>query len=110
MPHWGLQMDLPDRLHTAIARALDADFHPGDADQLLALGRALGLLARLGFDEPDFLTRVQSSRDTLALRVGDVLREAASEARDDDAVDPEVLLTLTQALAAAFDPHHGTGR
>jgi hypothetical protein len=42
MPHWGLQLDLPDRLHTAIAKALDADFHPDDADQLLALGRALG--------------------------------------------------------------------
>jgi hypothetical protein len=38
-----------------------------------------------------------------------VLREAASEARDDEAVDPEVLLTLTKALAAAFDPHD-TGR
>jgi hypothetical protein len=105
MPHWGLQMDVPDRLRAAIARALDGDFHPGDADQLLALGRALGLLARLGFDDPDFLGRVQSSRDALALRVGDVLREAASEARDDEAVDPEVLLTLTEALAAAFDPH-----
>jgi hypothetical protein len=38
MPHWGLQMDVPDRLRAAIARALDGDFHPGDADQLLALG------------------------------------------------------------------------
>ena len=42
MPHWGLQLDLPDRPHTAIAKALDADFHPDDADQLLAPGRALG--------------------------------------------------------------------
>jgi hypothetical protein len=38
-----------------------------------------------------------------------VLREAASEARDDEAVDPEMLLTLTKALAAAFD-QHDTGR
>jgi hypothetical protein len=66
MPHWGLQLDVPDRLRAAIAKALDGDFHPGDADQLLALG----LLARLGFDDPDFLGRVQSSRDPLALRSG----------------------------------------
>ena len=79
---------------------------------LEAAGRLEGepaLLARLGFDAPDFLGRVQSSRDALALRVGDVLREAASEAGDDDAVGPELLLTLTKALAAAFDPHD-TGR
>jgi hypothetical protein len=108
MPHWGLTRDLPDRLLYSAAGALDAPFHPGDADRLLALGRSLGLLARLGFDDPDFLTRVQSSRDALANRVGDVLREAASEAGDDP-VDPDLLLTLTKALAAAFDPHQGAG-
>jgi hypothetical protein len=105
MPHWGLQRALPDRLLYAVARALDASFHPGDADRLLLLGRALGQLARLGFDDPEFLTRVQDSRDALANRVGDVLREAAAEAGDDP-VDPELLLTLTEAVAAAFDPHH----
>jgi hypothetical protein len=108
MPHWGLTRDLPDRLLYSAAGALDATFHPGDADRLLALGRSLGLLARLGFDDPDFLTRVQGSRDALANRVGDVLREAASEAGDDP-VDPDLLLTLTKALAAAFDPHQGAG-
>jgi hypothetical protein len=71
----------------------------------VALGRSLGLLARPGFDDPDFLARVQSSRDALANHVGDVLSEAG-----DDPVDPDLLLTLTKALAAAVDPHQGAGR
>ena len=103
MPHWGLKMDLPDQLLAAISAALEKDFHPGDADRLLALGRALGLLGRIGFDEPHFLTAVQASRDTLASRVESLLGEARREAGDDP-VDPELLLALTEALAAAFDP------
>jgi hypothetical protein len=109
MPHWGLRIDLPNRLLFAIAGALDDDFHAGDAGRLLALGRALGLLGRLAFDEPDFLLQVQASRETLANRVGDVLAEALREAGDDPA-DPELLLALTEALAAAHDPWDGRGR
>jgi hypothetical protein len=103
MPHWGLKMDLPDQLLSAISAALEKDFHPGDADRLLALGRALGLLGRIGFDEPDFLAAVQAGRDTLASRVESVLGEARREAGDDP-VDPKLLLALTEALAATFDP------
>jgi hypothetical protein len=61
------------------------------------------LLGRLGFDEPDFLGAVQASRDLLASRVEAVLAEARQDAGDDP-VDPQLLLTLTEALAAAFDP------
>jgi hypothetical protein len=103
MPHWGLKMGLPDQLLVAISAALEDDFHPGDADRLLALGRALGLLGRLGFDEPEFLGAVQASRDVLASRVEAVLAEARQEAGDDP-VDPRLLLALTEALAATFDP------
>ena len=103
MPHWGLKIDVPDRLLYAIAGALDDDFHAGDADRLRALGRALGLLSRLAYDDPDFLGRVQASREALTNRVGDVLAEALREAGDDPA-DPELLLALTEALAAAHDP------
>jgi hypothetical protein len=99
MPHWGLKMELPDQLLVAISAALEDHFHPGDADRLLALG----LLGRLGFDEPDFLGAVQASRDVLASRVEAVLAEARQEAGDDP-VDPELLLALTEALAATFDP------
>jgi hypothetical protein len=80
-------MNLPDQLLVAISAALEDSFHPGDADKLLALGRALGLLGRLGFDEPDFLGAVQVSRDVLASRVEAVLAEARQEAGDDP-VDP----------------------
>jgi hypothetical protein len=38
-----------------------------------------------------------------------VLADAKSDAGE-ELVDPEVPLTLTKALAAAFDPHDGTGR
>jgi ATP/maltotriose-dependent transcriptional regulator MalT len=54
-------------------------------------------------DEPDFLGAVQASRDVLASRVEAVLAEARQEAGDDP-VDPQLLLTLTEALAATFDP------
>jgi hypothetical protein len=103
MPHWGLKMDLPDQLLVAISAALEDDFHPADADRLVALGRALGLLGRLGFDEPEFLGAVQASRDVLASRVEAALAEARQEAGDDP-VDPKLLLALTEALAATFDP------
>ena len=99
MPHWGLKLDLPDQLLVAISAALEDDFHPGDADKL----RALGLLGRLGFDEPDFLGAVQAGRAVLASRVEAVLAEARQEAGDDP-VDPRLLLALTEALAATFDP------
>jgi AcrR family transcriptional regulator len=94
---------LPDQLLVAISAALEDNLHPGDADRLVALGRALGLLGRLGFDEPEFLCAVQASRDVLASRVEAVLAEARQEAGDDP-VDPRLLLALTEALAATFDP------
>ena len=109
MPHWGLQMDGPNKLLNAVATALRGEFHAGDADRLLALGRTLGLLRRLAFDEPEFLLRLQDSQHALENAVGQVLVDAQSDAGDDQ-VEPEVLLTVTEALAAAFDPGYGTGR
>jgi hypothetical protein len=108
MPHWGLQMDGPNKLLNAVATALRGAFHAGDADRLLAIGRTLGLLRRLAFDEPEFLLRLQESQHALENAVGQVLADAQSDAGD-ELVDPEVLLTLTKALAAAFDLHDGTG-
>ena len=105
MPHWGFRRDqraLPGQLLDAIARALEADFHPGDAGRLLALGRALGHLGRVTSEDPDFQAKAQDSRDALAAAVGSVLAEASEEAGDRP-VDPELLATLTEALAAAFD-------
>ena len=107
MPHWGLQMDGPNKLLNAVATALRGKFYAGDADRLLAIGRTLGLLRRLAFDEPEFLLRLQDSQHALENAVGQVLADAQSDAGDDQ-VDPEVLLTLTQALAAAVDPRYGT--
>lgn len=105
MPHWGFrhgQRGLPSLLLTAISRALDAPFHPADAGRLLALGRALGHLGRVTADDPDFQVEAQGSRDALAAAVQSVLAEATDEAGDRP-VDPELLATLTEALAAAFD-------
>jgi hypothetical protein len=94
-----LEILAADQLLVAISAALEDDFHPGDADRLVALG----LLGRLGFDEPEFLGAVQASRDVLASRVEAALAEARQEAGDDP-VDPKLLLALTEALAATFDP------
>jgi class 3 adenylate cyclase/tetratricopeptide (TPR) repeat protein len=105
MPHWGFrenQRDLPGQLLDAISRALYEDFHPADAGRLLELGRALGRLGRLTAEDPDFQVKVQDSRDALAAAVQAVLAEATEEAGDRP-VDPELLATLTEALAAAFD-------
>jgi hypothetical protein len=105
MPHWGFranQRDLPGLLLDAIARALDADFHPVDAGRLLALGRALGQLGRVTSEDPDFQVKAQDSRDALAAGVQAVLAEATEEAGGRP-VDPELLATLTEALSAAFD-------
>lgn len=108
MPHWGFrrqqraQRELPDQLLYAIAHALEGTFHPDDAGRLLALGRALGLLGRVTSEDVDFQTRAQDSRDALADRVAAVLAEATQEAGDGP-VDPGLLLTLTEALAAGFD-------
>jgi hypothetical protein len=105
MPHWGFranQRDLPGQLLDAISRALEADFHPVDAGRLLALGRALGQLGRVTSEDPDFQVKAQDSRDALADAVQAVLAEATDEAGDRP-VDPELLATLTEALAAAFD-------
>jgi hypothetical protein len=70
MPHWGLQMDGPNRLLNAVATALRGAFDAGDADRLLAFGRTLGLLRRLAFDEPEFLLRLQDSQHALENAVG----------------------------------------
>ena len=105
MPHWGFrrsQRDLPDQLLYAIAGALDGDFHPRDAGRLRALGRALGQLGRVTSGDPDFQAKAQDSRDTLASRVESVLAEASREAGEGP-VDADLLATLTEALAAAFD-------
>ena len=105
MPHWGFrvsQQNLPGQLLDAIARALEASFHPADAGRLLALGRALGQLGRVTSQDPDFQVRAQDSRDALAAAVQAVLTEATEEAGDRP-VDAELLATLAEALAAAFD-------
>ena len=108
MPHWGFRRQqrarrgLADQLLHAIAKALEADFHPRDASRLLALGRALGLLGRITSEDVEFQARAQDSRDALADRVASVLAEATGEAGDHP-LDPELLLTLTEALAAGFD-------
>jgi tetratricopeptide (TPR) repeat protein len=69
---------------------------------LLALGRGLGTLGRVTSEDPDFQVKAQDSRDALAAAVQAVLAEATEEAGDRP-VDPELLATLTGALAAAFD-------
>jgi hypothetical protein len=105
MPHWGFrrsQRDLLDQLLYAIAGALDADFHPRDAGRLLALGRALGRLGRVTSGDPEFQAKAQDTRDALASRVESVLAEASREAGEGP-VDADLLATLTEALAAAFD-------
>ena len=66
--------------------------------QLLALGR----LGRVAASDPDFQAKAQDSRDALAGHVRSVLEEATEEAGDRP-VDPQLLATLAEALAAAFD-------
>ena len=105
MPHWGFRGDqrgLPGQLLEAIAKALEAEFHPADAGRLLALGRALGQLGRVTSEDAGFQARAQESRDALAAAVQAVLAEATEEAGDRPFYS-QLLATLTEALAAAFD-------
>ena len=102
MPHWNLDGRLLNRLQLELARALapERDYHPQDADRLVAIGRAIGNLTRLAWDDPDFQVRLNETRMQLANQVGGVLAEAYEEAGDEQ-VDPGLIFTLTEALAAA---------
>jgi hypothetical protein len=86
-------------LLVAVARPELLEQRPGWAGGLLALGRALGQLGRITSEGPDFQVKAQDSRDALAAAVQAVLAEEAG----DRPVDPKLLATLTEALAAAFD-------
>ena len=93
---------LLNRLQLELANAVapQRDFHPQDTDRLVAIGRAIGNLARLAWDDPDFQVRLNDTRMQLANQIGGVLTEAYEEAGEEQ-VDPELVVTLTEALAAA---------
>jgi hypothetical protein len=104
MPHWGLAGSLLNELLSDLDRGLQAEFHARDARRLVMFGRALGHLSRVGWDDPQFQVSLQGSRDTLASQVKYV-RDEAARAAGDKPPAPELLLSLTEALAAAFaDP------
>jgi hypothetical protein len=111
MPHWNLDGMLLERLQHELARAVapERDFHPQDADRLLAIGRGIGNLARLAWDDPEFQGRLNETRMQFANQIAGVLREAYGEAGE-DLVDTELVVALTEALAAAHDPFYGSGR
>ena len=102
---------LLNRLQLELARAvaLEQDFHPQDADRLVAIGRGIGNLARLAWDDPEFQGRLNETRVQFANQISGVLREAYGEAGE-ELVDTELVVALTEALAAAHDPFYGSGR
>ena len=106
MPHWDLDGMVLERLQLELARAVapERDFHPQDAGRLVAIGRAIGNLARLTWDDPEFQVRLNETRMQFTDRVTGVLMEAYGESGDGP-VDPELVAALTEALAlAAADP------
>ena len=111
MPHWNLDGMLLNRLQLELARAVapEQDFHPQDADRLVAIGRGIGNLARLAWDDPEFQGRLNETRMQFANQIAGVLREAYGEAGE-ELVDTELVVALTEALAAAHDPFYGSGR
>jgi hypothetical protein len=107
MPHWDLDGGMLDRLQLELARAVDPerDFHPQDARRLVAIGRAIGNLARLAWDDPEYQVRLNETRMQFTSQVTAVLLEARGEAGEERLVDPELLAALTEALIlAAGDP------
>jgi hypothetical protein len=107
MPHWDLDGGMLDRLQLDLARAVDPerDFHPQDARRLVAIGRAIGNLARLAWDDPEYQVRLNETRMQFTSQVTGVLLEARGEAGEERLVDPELLAALTEALIlAAGDP------
>jgi hypothetical protein len=111
MPHWDMDGMLINRLQLELARAVapERDFHPQDADRLVAIGRGIGNLARLAWDDPEFQVRLNETRMQFANQIAGVLREAYGEAGE-ELVDTELVVKLTEALAAAHDPYYGLGR
>jgi tetratricopeptide (TPR) repeat protein len=106
MPHWDLDGMVLDRLQLELARAVapEQEFHPQDAGRLVAIGRAIGNLARLAWDDPDFQVRLNETRLQFTNQVTGVLMEANEEAGQEP-VDPELVAALTEALAlASGDP------
>ena len=74
------------------------------AVRLVAIGRAIGNLSRLAWDDPEFQVRLNETRMQFTNQVTGVLMEAYGEAGQ-DLVDPELVAALTEALAsAAGDP------
>ena len=65
-----------------------------------ALGRAIGNLARLTWDDPEFQVRLNETRMQFTNQVTGVLMEAYGESGDGP-VDPELVAALTEALALA---------
>jgi hypothetical protein len=106
MPHWDLDGMVLNRLQLELDRAVapERDFHPQDAGRLVAIGRAIGNLSRLAWDDPEFQVRLNETRMQFTNQVTGVLMEAYGEAGQ-DLVDPELVAALTEALAsAAGDP------
>jgi len=65
-----------------------------------AIGRAIGTLAHLALDDPDFQVRLNETRMQFANQIAGVLTEAYEEAGDEP-INTELVITLTEALAAA---------
>ena len=107
MPHWDMDAGMLDRIQLELDRAVapEQEFHPQDARRLVAIGRAIGNLARLAWDDPEFQVRLNETRMRFTSQVTGVLLESRGEAGQERPVDPELLATLTEALVlAAGDP------
>jgi hypothetical protein len=75
-----------------------------DVDRLVTIGRAIGNLGRLAWDDPDFQVRLNDTRMAFTNQVAGVLAEVYAES-DEELVDPELIAALTEALAlASGDP------
>ena len=114
MPHWDLDGMVLDRLQLELARAVapEQEFHPQDAGRLVAIGRAIGNLARLAWDDPDFQVRLNETRLQFTNQVTGVLMEANEEAgrpragrRPDRGAGPR--LRRPPALARRLGPSGG---
>jgi hypothetical protein len=106
MPHWDLDGMVLNRLQLELDRAVapERDFHPQDAGRLVAIGRAIGNLSRLAWDDPEFQMRLNETRMQFTNQVTGVFMEARGEAGE-ELVDPELIAALTEALAlASGDP------
>ena len=110
MLHWNLDGMLLNRLQLELARAVapEQDFHPQDADRLVAIGRGSATWPAWPGTTPS--SRAGSTRPACSSPTRSPACSGGLRRGGEELVDTELVVALTEALAAAHNPFYGSGR